>query len=193
MNRRLISLLVLSTSLGTSFGGEALAQSPPAPPPPAPKTLAATLKVYVFPTKGQPAEQQSADEAKCYARAVETTGIDPFVLQKQADAGMQQAAAQQSAAQQAGKGSRAGGAVAGAAAGALIGEIGGNNAGGGAAVGAAVGMMAGGARRRNARRQGEAQAQATAQSVQAVTEEQMGDFRKAFSVCLEGKGYLAKL
>jgi hypothetical protein len=29
--------------------------------------------------------------------------------------------------------------------------------------------------------------------VQAVTDEQMGDFRKAFSVCLEGKGYLAKL
>ncbi|HVR97076.1 MAG TPA: YMGG-like glycine zipper-containing protein [Thermoanaerobaculia bacterium] len=192
MNRFLIPLFVLCTSFGTGV----LAQSPPAPIPAAaaaPKTLAATLKVYVFPSKGQNAELQSADEAKCYAWAVETTGIDPFLVQKQAEAGMQQAAAQQAAAQQAGKGSRVGGAVAGAAAGALIGEIGSNDAGEGAAVGAAVGVVAGGARRRNARRQGEAQAQATAQTVQAVTEEQMGSFRKAFSVCLEAKEYLVKL
>jgi outer membrane protein with glycine zipper len=192
MSRPSISILLLCVLSGTG----ALAQSPPpAPPspPPAQKTLAATLKVYVYPTKGQKAEQQSADEAKCYTWAVETTGIDPFLVQKQAEAGMQQAAAQEAAAQEARKGARVRGAVAGAATGALIGEIASNDAGGGAAVGAAVGVMAGGARRRQARRQAEEQAQATAQTVTAVTEQQMGDFRKAFSVCLEGKGYLAKL
>lgn len=190
MSRRSISALLLGVLFGcVLFDGAAVAQAPP----PQPKTLAATLKVYVFPTKGQNAEQQSADEAKCYAWAVETTGIDPFQVQKQAEAGMQQAAAQQAAAQEAGKGARVRGAVGGAAAGALIGEIASNDAGGGAAAGAAVGIVAGGARRRNARRQAEAQAQATAQTVAAVTEQQMGDFRKAFSVCLEAKGYLAKL
>jgi hypothetical protein len=185
MSRQLTSILLLCVLCGT----EGLAQSPP----PAQKTLAATLKVYVYPTKGQTADRQSVDEADCYSWAVETTGIDPFLVQKQKEAGMQQAAAQQAAAQQAGRGSRAGGAVAGAATGALIGEIASNDAGGGAAAGAAVGMMAGGARRRQARRQGEAQAQATAQTVEAVSQQQMDDFRKAFSVCLEGKGYLAKL
>jgi uncharacterized protein YcfJ len=166
-----------------------LAQSPP----PTPKTLAATLEVYVFPTKGQQAERQSADEAKCYSWAVETTKIDPFQVQKQAEAGKQQAAAQQAAAQEAGKGSRAGGAAIGAATGALIGEIASNNAGGGAAAGAAVGIIAGGARRRHSRRQAEAQAQATADAALTVSEEQMGSFRKAFAVCLEAQGYLAKL
>jgi hypothetical protein len=189
MSRRLTSIFLLCVLCGVLGGTGSFAQSPP----PAQKTLAATLKVYVFPTKGQKADRQSVDEAQCYSWAVENTGIDPFLVQKQNEAGMQQAAAQQAAAQEAGKGSRAGGAVIGAASGALIGEIASNDAGGGAAVGAAVGVIAGGARRRQARRQAEEQAQATAQTVQAVTEQQMGDFRKAFSVCLEGKGYLAKL
>jgi hypothetical protein len=157
------------------------------------KTLAATLNVYVFPTQGQTPEVQSSDEAKCYAWAVETTGIDPFEVQKQTEAAMQQASAQQASAQQAGSGARAKGAVGGAAAGALIGEIASDDAGEGAAVGAAVGVMAGGAKRRQARRQGEAQAQATASTAQAVNQEQMTNFRKAFSVCLEAKNYMVKI
>lgn len=185
MSRRSTSILVLALLPATGV----LAQAPP----PAPKTLAAKLEVYVYPKEGQQTEQQSRDEAKCYEWAVDNTGIDPFVVEKQAEAGAQQAAEQQAAAQQAGKGSRARGAVIGAATGALIGEIGSNDAGKGAAIGAAAGVVAGGARRRHARRQAEEQAQATAASVQAVTEEQLTAFRKSFSVCLEGKGYLAKL
>jgi hypothetical protein len=184
MNRLSTSILLLALLLGTG----AFAQAPP----PAQKTLAATLKVHVYPNQGQRPEQQSADEAKCYKWAVDNTGIDPVEVQKQAEAGAQQAAAQQAAAQQAGKGSRAGGALIGGATGALIGEIASNDAGKGAAIGAAVGVVAGGARRRHARREAEEQAQATAAGVQAVTEEQLTDFRKSFAVCLEAKGYLAK-
>jgi hypothetical protein len=185
MSRRSTSILLLALLPATGL----LAQAPPSEP----KTLAAKLKVYAYPKQGQNAQQQSKDEAKCYEWAVDNTGIDPFVVEKQAEAGAQQAAAQQAAAQEAGKGARARGAVVGAAGGALIGEIASNDAGKGAAIGAAAGVIAGGARRRNQRRQAEAQAQATAATVQAVTEEQLGAFRKAFSVCLEGKGYLAKL
>ena len=55
------------------------------------KTLAATMNVYVFPTAGQPTEQQSTDEAACYGWAVQNTGGDPFALQKQAQQSQQQA------------------------------------------------------------------------------------------------------
>ena len=55
------------------------------------KTLAATMNVYVFPTAGQPTEQQSTDEAACYGWAVQNTGSDPFQLEKQAEAQQQQA------------------------------------------------------------------------------------------------------
>ena len=44
------------------------------------KTLAATMNVYVFPTQGQAAEQQSKDEMECYNWAVQNTGTDPFQL-----------------------------------------------------------------------------------------------------------------
>lgn len=158
---------------------------------PAGKTLAATLEVYVFPTEGQTAEIQSTDEAKCYAWAVENAGVDPFALQKQQEAGMQQAAAQQAAAQKAGAGAGAKGALGGAAVGALIGSIGGD-AEEGAAIGGTVGLLAGRAKRRQAKQQGEAQAQATANAVTQATAEEQLNFRKAFSVCLEAKRYLVK-
>jgi uncharacterized protein YcfJ len=180
-----LPLVALAFLLGAGSG--ALAQQPPAG-----KTLAATLEVYVFPSEGQKPEVQSTDEAKCYAWAVENTGIDPFELQKQTDAGMQQAAAQQAAAQKAGTGARAKGALAGAAAGALIGGIAGD-AGQGAAIGATAGVVAGGAKRRRAQQQGQAQAQATAAATMQFSEEQKLNFRKAFSVCLEAKKYMVKI
>ncbi len=63
----------------------AWASSAPAQPPPAgPKTLAATMNVYVFPGGGQPQEVQNRHEAECYAWAVNTTKVDAFQLQKQA-------------------------------------------------------------------------------------------------------------
>ena len=44
----------------------AFAQDQSATQPAQPKTLAATIDVYVFPTEGQTAQQQSTDEAACY-------------------------------------------------------------------------------------------------------------------------------
>ena len=156
------------------------------------KTLAATMNVYAFPTKGQSPETQSTDEAACYDYAVKTVGTDPFTLQKQSQAQAQQTEAQKQQAQQAGKGAGVKGAVGGAAAGALIGEIASDDAGEGAAIGAAAGVVHG--RRKAKRAQGEATAQAEAQGQQAqqATAAQMDNFKKAFSVCLEAKGYMVK-
>ena len=159
---------------------------------PAQKSLSSTIDVYVFPTKGQDASQQSKDEAECYQWAVQNTGVDPFDLSKQAEQQQQQAAAAQQEVAQAGQGAGARGAVGGAAAGALIGEIASDDAGRGAAYGAAAGAIV--ARRRTRRAKAEASEQVEQQSQQAqqATAEQIENFKKAFSACLEAKEYMVK-
>jgi len=172
--------------------GLASGLTPAQAPPGAQKTLAATMNVYVFPTKGQTAEQQSQDEAACYNWAVQNTGSDPFELSKQAQQQAQQTAQAKQQAAQAGKGAGAGGAVSGAAVGALIGEIADDDAGKGAAYGAAAGLIAGRRRGREARASAQAGVERQGQQAQAATAEQLGNFKKAFSVCLEAKEYMVK-
>ena len=149
------------------------------------KSLAATMGVYVFPTTGQSSSQQSKDEGACYTWAVQNSGIDPFQLSQQAQA-QQQAIAAAPNSPTAGSGAR--GAAKGAATGALFGAIGGD-AGKGAAIGAAAGAAGGRMRSRSANEQ--AKQQASASTAQA-TQEQMTNFKKAFSACLEGKKYTVK-
>ena len=181
-------------ALSIALAGAALtaAQSPPVSEPTGQKTLAATINVYVFPADGQPPEQQNREEAECYAWAVNNTQTDPFDLAKRAQQQMHSAEQQKQAVQQAGKGAGAKGAVAGAARGALIGEIASNDAGGGAARGAAVGAIS--ARRRARRGQKQASQQIDQQmgQQQRATAQQIEDFKKAFSVCLEAKKFLVK-
>jgi len=156
------------------------------------KTLAATMEVYAFPTKGQKPEQQSQDEAACYAFAVENTGTDPFQLQKQSQAQAQQTAQQMEQAKKAGAGATGSTMVKGAAAGALIGEIASDDAGKGAAYGAAAGVIAGRRRQKGAQQQATAQAEQQGAQAQQATAQQLDNFKKAFSVCLEAKSYMVK-
>jgi len=156
------------------------------------KTLAATMDVYVFPTEGQAADQQSKEEAECYNWAVGNTGTDPFQLAKQAQQQQGQADAAQAQVDQAGKGAGAKGAVGGAAAGALIGEIANDDAGKGAAYGAAAGAIVARRRTRQAKSEASADIEQQSQQAQAATGEQLENFKKAFSVCLEAKKYLVK-
>ncbi len=156
------------------------------------QTLAATMDVFVFPAEGQDSSQQSKDEAACYEWAVGNTGSDPFALAKQEQADQQQAQADMQAAEQAGRGAGASGAVRGAAAGALIGEIANDDAGKGAAWGAAAGAVRGRRMGRQAQQKEQAQAAAQAEQREALTTDQLEDFKKAFSVCLEAKEYMVK-
>ena len=136
----------------------------------------AAQKPIVYPAKGQSSAQQQKDDAECYAWAKQTTGIDPAVVasspppQQTGPAG--------------GGGQRVRGAARGAAGGAAIGAIAGD-AGTGAGVGAVVGTMAGG---RQARQQ------QAAQNQQAVTQQQelISTHYRAFSACMEGRGYTIK-
>ena len=156
------------------------------------KSLASTLEVYVFPTEGQDSGQQSKDESECYQWAVSNTGNDPFDVSKKEAGDEQQAQAEKQAAQQVGQGAGARGAVGGAAAGALIGELAHDDASEGAAWGAAVGAIAARRRGRAAQQQATAQTEKQAEERKELTAEQMSNFKKAFSVCLEAKEYMVK-
>lgn len=160
--------------------------------PPAQKSLSATLDVYAFPSDGQDAAQQSKDESECYKWAVGNAGVDPFDLAKQQQASEEQSAADMAKAQQAGQGAGARGAVGGAAVGALVGEIASDDASEGAAWGAAAGLIHARRSARRASEQAQEQVAANAVANAEVSAEQMDNFKKAFSVCLEAKNYLVK-
>jgi len=134
--------------------------------------IAGPLDMYVFPAKGQDKDTQDRDEFDCYKWAVEQSGIDPMnPPDVQADPN-------------AGTGAVVGSSARGAAAGAAVGAISGS-AGKGAAIGATLGAFGGMGRRRGA----QAGAEQQAKQQQAAM---INSFKKAFAVCLEGKGYTVK-
>lgn len=131
----------------------------------------AQAQQFIYPAKGQSAEQQNADKSQCYAWAVDQTGFDPAKSSPQATSQSPKTAT----------GVTPGAGIRGAARGAIVGEVIGDDAGAGAAVGAVAAR--GESRRRNA-----AQNNQTA----AATQNQQGAFAKAQSACLEGRGYTVK-
>jgi len=159
---------------------------------PAAKTLASTMEVYVFPTKGQEASQQSQDESACYQWAVSNAGSDPFQLADKAQSDEQLAQAEMAAAQQTGQGAGARGVLRGAAGGAIVGEIADNDVGRSAAIGAAAVGVRGRRQGRAAQSQATAQAEQQAASREQATAEQLENFKNAFGVCLEAKDYMVK-
>ena len=182
------------------------AATPTAPTPPTPSTAAPTLPaaaptsqfmsqslgVHVFPSKGQDSAQQQQDEATCFNWAKGNTGFDP--LAPPSTASPPQQSAQQPPPNPAAAAPRRG-AVGGAAAGAAIGAIAGD-AGKGAAIGATAGALSGAAARRQGAQaaQAQQQQQQTQQTQQAQQQlaAQKANYNRAFSECLEGKGYTVR-
>ena len=131
--------VTLVTLAGITVGGWASAQTA------GPGTSA---EPFIYPSKGQTAQQEQKDKSECYGWASQQTGFDPAQeLQDQqaaaARARQQSQQAQQVAAQQidSTQGQGIVGAAGGAAGGAIIGAITGD-AGRGAAIGSAVGLLA---------------------------------------------------
>jgi hypothetical protein len=155
------------------------------PAAPTPELIHQKLGLFAYPAKGQNAQQQQKDETECYGWARSQTGIDP-TAPPTAPAPVPQTTSDP------GKGARAAGAARGAAGGAVIGAVAGD-AGKGAAVGATVGTMRGGAQKRQAKKaadeqQKQAQAQA-GQQASAADKQKMDTFKKAYSACMQGRGY----
>ena len=140
--------------------------------------LSSTLKLYVYPAKGQSQQQQKTDEFECYKWAMQQSGIDPLNPPK----------VEAAPAQTGPSGGAVRGAAKGAAAGAAVGAIAGD-AGEGAAIGAVAGGVSGRRQGKQAQKQQNQQAQATAANTQQAM---MDSFVKGFSACIEGKGYTIK-
>lgn len=130
---------------------------------------------YVYPAKGQSAEQMSADKAQCQAWATQQTGFDPLKAAT---------APQPTPGTQSGKGGLLRGGAKGAAAGAAIGAMAGD-AGKGAEIGAVGGGVLSAAKHR---RQQQAEQKAQAQQAQAQGAKS-ADFLRAYGACLKGRGY----
>lgn len=143
-----------------------------------PTSISSGLGLYVFPTKNQDQATQDADEAYCYKWAKEQTGVDPInptkVQADQVDRSVDGTAVV----------GAAGGAAAGAAIGAIAGDTG---------KGAAIGAVVGGLRGRRAKVVGdEMQQQQNNQAAAAQEKTAMVNYNKAFTACMEGKGYTVK-
>lgn len=176
--------------------------APAAPSKPVPSFSAAQkVGLYVFPSKSQTHDQQLIDESECYGLAEQQSGVNPEMAPPAPPSSGQVQAAEAQAAESApeAKGGRARGAARGAAGGAMVGAIAGD-AGKGAAVGATMGTVRGGRQQRqaNAASKQQAAGQAGAQVQQqykqqkAAYDEQMGNFKRAFSACLDSRGYAVK-
>lgn len=137
-------------------------------------------RVYFYPTQGQSPQQQDRDRYECYNWAVKQTGFDPgrsMPPQERVTVVPARAPGE----------TTVGAAIAGALIGAAVSGPG--HAGGGALVGAAAGGMLGAAAegaqndevRRIETRRGDASYRRDA-----------GEYRRAMSACLEGRGYTVK-
>lgn len=199
------------TIMTLSFAPPLLAQAaptstPPSVPPaqqPQPATShAKSIGLFPYPKNQQSADQQLKDESECFAAAKQQTGIDPQAPPPATKTEEQKKAEQEAAADNAKqvKGGRVRGAARGAAGGAAVGAIADDEAGKGAAAGAAAGTMVGGAKQRRANKAAKQQAaQATAQQQQqeeaqakAVHQQGIDTFKRAFSACMDARGYSIK-
>src|SRR6266850_4566978 len=119
---------------------------------------------FVYPQKGQTADQQNKDSQECYGWAKAQSGVDPGAPPPSPRPG------------QHARGT-AGGAARGAGVGAAAGAIAGD-AGKGAGVGAVLGGVRG-------RRQSTAAQQAQQQGTRSA-------YDRAFAACLEGRGHTVR-
>ena len=192
--RGLFVVLALSgLSLALASCADAPARPAPrhvraAPPPPAePAPQPVSTQVYVYPTAGQSADQQSRDRYECYLWSVKQSGFDPS----------QQHLAPHQRVEVVSMPPQGSDTVAGAATGAILGAVIANprNAGAAAIGGAIVGGALGAA--------SDANRQAQAKQVQdrydrrnsaqdAQIEEQASNYRRALTACLEGRSYTVK-
>ena len=172
--------IVLVSCCLSLIAGSLVAQTTPAAPAPAPSSTAASpsakVGLFVNPKNSQDPQQQAQDESSCYATAQQQTGIDP--------------AAPAAPPPEVDKkhGGAVKGAAKGAAGGAAVGAIA-DDAETGAAVGATAGAVRGRRQQKKANKQAEQQAQ---QQGQAQQQQKLDTFRRAFSSCIDAKGYSVK-
>ena len=156
--------VVFIIGLVVSFAGPALAQDP-----------------IIFPAKGQSRDQMEKDKFSCYQWARNETGFDPMKVPTASAPPPQQ---------QARSGGAARGAAVGAATGAVVRRSGSRSRG--AATGAAIGGVMGGARQSRQRQRDQQAMQQWEQQQASQYAAQRNQYNRAFSACMESKGYTVR-
>ena len=135
-------------------------------------------ELYIYPAGGQSAEQMDKDKYECYNWAKRDTGFDPMevpVTSTAPPSGQKKS------------GGVARGALGGAALGAIIGDSSRS-----AGRGAAAGGLIGGVRQSSRNRQVEQERQQWEQQEAANYSNNRNNYNRAYSACLEGRGYTVK-
>ena len=150
--------------MGFVFSGLAMAQDP-----------------IVFPAKGQSQEQIEKDKFSCYQWAKNETGFDPMQTPTASTPPPQQ---------QAGRGGALKGAAVGAGVGAIVKRD--DSRSKGAGTGALVGGVLGGARQSSQRQRDEQARQQWERQQANEYAQKRNTYNRAFSACMESKGYTVK-
>ena len=146
-------------------------------------TLACAQQAFVYPARGQSAQQQEFDRGQCYSWAVQQSGFDPANPRVASTPPPQPGMPQ---------GGMFRGAMGGAALGAVGGAIGGD-AGRGAAIGAGVGALFGGMRRMRWAEEEQQQQQNYAAQQQGALAQGHANYNRAFGACMTGRGYTVSM
>ena len=146
---------------------------------------ASGAEFYIYPQKGQSAQQQEKDQFECYGWAKGQSGFDPMAPPTTRTAPPKREGGSVA-------GGAAGGAVAGAAVGSVAGAIRGKRVAKTAAVGAGTGGMIGGmgAAGRNAK--DEKNLRDWEQQEANAYAQRRREYNRAYAACLEGRGYTVK-
>ena len=135
-------------------------------------------ELYIYPAKGQSSEQQDKDKFECYNWAEKDTGFDPMAVPTTSTP----APSSQK---------KSGGIVKGGLGGAALGAIIGDSSKS-AKRGAVAGGLIGGVRQSSQNRQTEQNRQQWEQQESANYANNRNNYNRAYSACLEGRGYTVK-
>jgi hypothetical protein len=140
--------------------------------------MVSAQEVFIYPNKGQSAEQQEKDKHACYGWAKNNSGFDPMAppTTKTAPPSGEK---------------KSGGVVRGGLGGAALGAIIGDSSKS-AKRGAVAGGLIGGVRQSSANRQTEQKQQEWAQRESSNYANSRNNYNRAYGACLEGRGYTVK-
>jgi len=140
--------------------------------------ILAADELMIFPSKGQSAEQLEKDKFFCYGWAKKESGFDPMAKPSTTIPVTETQ-------------KKSGGVVKGAFGGAVLGAIVGDSSSS-AKRGAAAGGVIGGVRQRSGNAKQEKQMQQKQQQESNQYSKNRNRYNRAYSACLEGKGYTIK-
>ncbi len=143
--------------------------------------------LYIYPARQQSADLLERDRYECYVWGSGESGFDPAAEDTRPEARVVRVAVDRNPNQ----GATIAGTIIGAIAGAAIDH----KHGAGIAVGAGVGTIVGASIENQGQRKVEAEARQTADEIAASSADnttRMANYRRAFSACLEGRGYVVR-